>query len=67
MRVINQAKADDGSFLIGIQATEKEIGILVNIALSVLIELGEVGEDEFDKPSFEIDLDSIPIEQFYKA
>jgi hypothetical protein len=67
LKVINHIKTEEGNYLFGVEATEKEIGMMINIALAFLVKLGEVPEEDFDKPSFEVDLNEIPMEQFYKA
>lgn len=67
MKVTKCNKKND-SYSFTVQATEEEVGNMINIALGALVFAGYIGEDELDEEdSFEFDLDNIPIEDFYKV
>lgn len=67
MKVIKCNKKND-SYSFTVQATEEEVGVMINIALGALVFAGYIDEDVLEEEeSFEYDLNDIPIEDFYKV
>lgn len=67
MKVTNCVRQEDGTHLFGVEASEEEVRILINIALEALVSVGEILEEEFEQPSFEVDLANFPIERMFKG
>lgn len=64
MNVIQHNKEGELHYF-SVQATEQEVGVLINIALAALVSIGQM-EDVADTPQH-IDLETINIDQFYLA
>ena len=64
MKVLSCVKDNEENYSFSVIADEKEVGILINIALGALIAVGTINDLDED---YDIDLSNIPIEDFFQA
>lgn len=65
MKVTKCERDENGNISFSVFATDQETSCLINIALEALVAIGAV-PDNLDG-EFEIDLESLPIEDMFKA
>lgn len=67
MKVTEHKKHNDGSHSFNVLATEQEVGILINIALQAFLAMGTVTEEDLANENYELFLDNLPEEGFFRA
>ena len=65
MKITNCVRDPEGFHQFSVEATEHEVGLLINIALQALLVVGQVTDEDMNGNY--INLDDIPIENMFSA
>ena len=66
MRVIEYQRDSTGKSLFAVESNQEETQFLISLALDTLVRVGKLTLDDLSNEN-EIDLSSIPMEEFYSA
>ena len=66
MKVIEYQRDSTGKYLFAVESNQQETQFLISLALDTLVRVGKLTLDDLSNEN-EIDLSSIPMEEFYSA